>query len=192
MRRTLILLALALLPACAQLGLSRPGGEERMRLWNEAHQAFYADDFDRAASLFGELQELYPETQEGRESLFYLGTLRLDPRNPAWDPAPAEQSLRSYIAADTTVHVHRRPEAETLLRLAEQLNMPAEQRVPGLQPETRVVRVPQRVVVPARETRALSAEVERLRAQVAERDAKIIQQQEELERIRRTLTGRRQ
>jgi hypothetical protein len=66
--------------------------------------------------------------------------------------------------------------------------MPA-RRVPGLQPEvvTREVEGP-RVVVPAQESRALAAEVERLRAQVAERDATIRQQREELERIRRTLT----
>src|SRR5690606_10279469 len=99
-------------------------------------------------------------------------------------------NLSLYLEGDSAylATLHRRPEAVTLLQLARQLNMPAEERVPGLQPETRVVT--ERVVVPARESRALAAEVDRLRRLLAERDATIQQQKEELERIRKTLTGR--
>jgi hypothetical protein len=190
MKRITWLLALVLLSGCAHLGISDPDGNPR-DLWNQAHQALLVEDFERASTLFARLADEYPMAREGRESRFYLGAIRLDPRNRAWDPAPAERQLRLYLAADSPedVRVHRRPEAEVLLQLASQLNMPAEQRVPGLQPETRVVRVPQRVVVPARESRALAAQVESLRRELEARDAQIRQQREELERIRKTLTG---
>lgn len=191
MKRTPLLLLLLLLSACAQLGLGGPERPpERVRLWNEAHRALAAEDFTQASRLFGRIAEEFPDSDAGRESLFYLGTLRLDPRNPDWDPAPAEENLSLYLEGDSAylATLHRRPEAVTLLQLARQLNMPAEERVPGLQPETRVVT--ERVVVPARESRALAAEVDRLRRLLAERDATIQQQKEELERIRKTLTGR--
>ncbi|CAN5841339.1 hypothetical protein BH23GEM6_BH23GEM6_09610 [soil metagenome] len=181
------------LPACAHLGLVT-GQRDRTASWIEAHNAFSNEDFARASALFSELAERHPNTLEGRESLFYLGTMRLDPRNPHWDPQPAEAALARYLASDTMQvgAAQRRPEGQTLLQLAQQLNMAPRDRVPGLQPEvvTREVEVQvqvPRVVVTAQESRALSAEVERLRGQVAERDATIRQQREELERIRRTL-----
>jgi len=190
MKRTWLLPIFLILASCSQLGLLRPDVDEDVLLWEAAHDALSSGAFARADTLFSRLASTFPETTAGRESHFYLGTMRLDPRNPAWDPSPAERHLGRYLAADTTEPgtVHRRPEAETLFQLARQLTMPAEERVPGLQPETRVVT--QRVVVPATESRALAAEVGRLRQQVAERDATIQQQKEELERIRKTLTGR--
>jgi hypothetical protein len=191
--RILALLLLLVLPACAHLGLgSAP--RERAELWKEAHQAFEAADFVRASLIFADLAQRFSETLEGRESHFYLGAIRLDPRNAEWDPRPAERWLSLYLAQEEpeAVSVYRRPEAQVLLQLAQQLNMPPQERVPGLQPEVverEVEReVPRRVVVPAQESRALAGEVERLRGQVAERDATIRQQREELERIRRTLT----
>jgi len=193
MKRIFFLAFAVVLPACAHLGLDT-GHRERTTTWIEAHNAFSNEDFTRASALFTELAERHPNTLEGRESLFYLGTMRLDPRNPAWDPRPAEAALVRYLAADSLEvgTTQRRPEGQTLLQLAQQLNMPPRDRVPGLQPEvvTREVEVEvqvPRVVVTAQESRALSAEVERLRGQVAERDATIRQQREELERIRRTL-----
>jgi len=211
MKRIFFLAFAVVLPACAHLGLDT-GHRERTTTWIEAHNAFSNEDFTRASALFTELAERHPNTLEGRESLFYLGTMRLDPRNPAWDPRPAEAALVRYLAADSLEvgTTQRRPEGQTLLQLAQQLNMPPRDRVPGLQPEVvtrevevqvpRVVVTAQesralsaeevqvpRVVVTAQESRALSAEVERLRGQVAERDATIRQQREELERIRRTL-----
>lgn len=191
MKRICLLLSTVLLSSCAQLGLFNSTPPERLRLWDEAHRALTAEDFAQATTLFGRVAHEYPDSDAGRESLFYLGTIRLDPRNPGWDPAPAEEHLKQYLAMDSVQpgSVHRRPEAHTLLQLARQLNMPAEERVPGLQPGTRVVT--QRVVVPARESRALSEEVDRLRKQVTDRDATIRQQREELERIRKTLTGKR-
>lgn len=190
MKRIRLLPLLFLLSSCSQLGLVRSGPPEHVRLWDEAHGALMANDFPRASSLFERLAADFPATVAGRESHFYLGTIRLDPRNPAWDPTPAEQHLLRYLAADSADPgtVHRRPEAGTLYQLARQLTMPAEERVPGLQPETRVVR--ERVVVPAAESRALAAEVDRLRQQVIQRDSTIQQQKEELERIRKLLTGR--
>jgi hypothetical protein len=191
MKRIFFAAVFFVLPACAHLGLDT-GQRDRTTTWIEAHNAFSNEDFSRASALFSELAERHPNTLEGRESLFYLGTMRLDPRNPEWDPQPAETALARYLAADTLEAgtAQRRPEGQTLLQLAQQLNMPARDRVPGLQPEvvTREVEVQvPRVVVTAQESRALSAEVERLRGQVAERDATIRQQREELERIRRTL-----
>lgn len=182
------------LAGCAGLGQGE-SGEPPAETWVHAQQALAVQDFDRAAALFTRLVEEHPRSREGREALFYLGSMRLDPRNPAWDPEPAEQYLRQYISVDTVIGVavvHRRPEAETLLALATQLNMPVEMRVPALQAETRVVveESPDRVVAPARESRALAAEVAQLRRQLAEREATIQEQRNELERIRRTLTGR--
>ena len=104
--------------------------------------------FARADSLFTLLAREYPESDAGRESLFYLGALRLDPRNPDWDPQPAEMRLRRYLAADSTPssRIHRRPEAEILVEVAHQLNLPPDERISGLQPEEKVVKVPQRIV----------------------------------------------
>lgn len=195
MKRIVPLLLAALLPACAHLG-SLGGGGDRAQLWREAHQALAGGAFARADSLFARLAEQHPDSETGRESLFYRGAIRLDPRNPAWDPQPAEALLARYLAADSAARgkLNRRPEGETLFQLAQQLNMPADERVPGLQPETRVetrvVREP--VVVPAARSRALAAEVARLKEQLGDRDAQIRRQQEELDRIRKTLTGRKQ
>lgn len=191
MKRIPLVLLLLLLSACAQLGLGGPERRpERVQLWEAAHRALAAEDFAQASALFERVAQEYPDSDAGRESLFYLGALRLDPRNPSWDPVPAEENLSHYLEGDSAylASIHRRPEALVLLELARQLNMPAEERVPGLQPETRVVT--ERVVVPARESRALAAEVDRLQRLLAERDATIQQQKEELERIRKTLTGR--
>lgn len=193
MNRIGMVLALAVLPACAALGMGGSPADAPAETWAQAHQALAVQDFDRAAAMFQRLVEEHPESQEGREALFYLGAMRLDPRNPAWDPEPAETRLREYLAPDTIAGrrlAHRRPEAETLLHLAHQLNMPAGQRVPGLQPEPQVVveEAPPRVVVRARESRALAAEVARLRQQLEERDATIQRQRDEIDRIRRTLT----
>ena len=192
MKGTRYLVLTALLSGCASLGFSEPRPDDVQLLWVQAHDALAGERFEEASTLFARLAQEHPATEPGKESLFYLGAIRLDPGNPGWDPEPAEQMLRSYVAADTTARIHRRPEATTLLRLAEQLNMPADQRVPGLQQETRVVvREVPRVVTRARESQQLATEVARLRREVAERDTKIAQQAEELERIRKTLTERR-
>lgn len=194
MTRSFLVLVLALLTGCASLLQGKPEARSRAETWAMAHQALAVEDFERAAALFQRLSTEHPGTPEGREAIFFLGSMRLDPRNPAWDPEPAESYLREYLAADTLPNrtvAPRHPEAETLLELARQLNMPPLQRVPGLQPETRVVEAePERVVVLASESRALASEVARLRRQVAERDSTIETQRAEIERIRKTLTGR--
>jgi hypothetical protein len=191
MKHTLVLAIFALLPACASLGMGGSGEADRMAIWTEAHRAFEMQDFDRASALFGRLADDHGDTQEGRESVFYLATIRLDPRNAAWDPRPAESLLIRYLTVDTTTGMtpYRRAEAETFFQLARQLNMPPEQRVPGLQPDTTVVVAPERVIVRAQETRDLTAALERLRNLVAARDSTIEEQRAELERIRRTLIG---
>lgn len=191
------LLAVLLLGACAHLPAADTGARQRALLWTEAHQALSAGEFGGARERFTELNRRFPESQEGSEALFYIGALHLDPRNPEWDPQPAVPALRSYLAADESGRAGpppaRRPEATTLLALADQLTIPPEERVEGLRPETRVVRVPgERVVVTAAESRALEEEAERLRREVAERDEQIRRLREELERIRRTLTPRPQ
>jgi TolA-binding protein len=192
MKRFLQLLALVLpLGGCASLGLAGGESADRTELWNRAQNALAVEEFSLAEGIFEELVGNYPETLEGRESLFYLGSLRLDPRNPDWDPRPAETRLAEYLAImeGDEARIYRYPEARTLHELARQLNLPPESRVAGLQPEERVVTVEERVVVPGRQSRELTAQVAELRRQLAERDARIQQQQEELERIRRTLTG---
>lgn len=189
--KTIIALCLALLVAsCSHLGIKPPARSEAVELWNEAHLALARTNFANATDIFKILASEYAETDEGRESLFYLGVVKLDPRNPDWNPKPAEAALEQYLAADSMVYdVKRAPEGRTLLQLARQLNLPVAQRVEGLQPDPKVVTVTERVVVPASQSRELAAEVERLRAQLAQADSVVQQQKEELERIRKTLKG---
>ena len=179
---------LLLVSGCAHAGTRPDPTLVPNGIWREAHDALSVAQYARADTLFTRLWREHPATGPGRESLFYLGSLRLDPRNPGWDPQRSESALRDYLAIDTagTGPILRRPEGETLYQIAQQLNLPPEERIEGLQTEPRVV---VRRVAPARETGALAAEVRRLRQQVAERDAQIRRQNEELERIRKTLTG---
>ena len=191
MKRSILLMLVGVLfSGCATLGMGSTGS--RYDTWARANDALARFDFAGAEALFEQVAASYPETVEGRESLFFLGAIRLDPRNADWDPAPAEDALGRYLALQEAdgPRLYRYLEAQTLHEIARQLNLPPESRVEGLQPEERVVTVERRVVVPAERSRELSAEVARLRQQVSERDARIAAQQEELERIRRTLTPR--
>ncbi len=190
MKWSAILLVAALLGACAHL---RGGGseEQRRNLWNEAHLAFHAEDFRHSREVFQRLADEFPESNEGREAVFYLGALRLDPRNPQWNPQSAQEFLRQYLALDTTrAVIFRRPEATTLLRLAEQLTAPLpDPAATNPAAATQPPRATPRVANPE-QVRALQAENAELRRQLNERDETIRRLREELERIRRTLTPR--
>ena len=176
---------LLLLSGCAHLGNTPSESWERSRLWDEAHGYFATHDFASADSVFALMTELYPDTNEGRESLFYLGAIHLDPRNTAWNPETSEARLQQYLAADTPEgRIHRRPEGETLFQLAHQLNHPLEERISPLQVEPQT-----RVVIRAEEAQGTLQENERLRRELAAREAELRQAQQELERIRKTLTG---
>lgn len=177
-----------LLSGCAHLGPSPSDSYQRARLWDEAHGYLATQNYAQADSVFGLMAERYPETNEGRESLFYQGSLHLDPRNPGWDPEPAEERLQRYLAAETEEGtIHRRPEGEVLFQLAHQLNLPMEQRIGGLQDQT----PPQQriVIVPAEEAAGNQQELQRLRRDLATRENEVRQLREELERIQKTLTG---
>ena len=100
-----------LLPGCAHLGAGPSEGWERARLWDEAHGYFATYDFERADSVFSLIAREHPETDEGRESLFYLGALRVDPRNPEWDAEVSEARLRESGAVGALT-----PEFEAALR----------------------------------------------------------------------------
>jgi hypothetical protein len=180
------LLLLVAVTACQHLPVG--GSAEASSLWRDAHQQLAEGEFAAAVREFTRLAEAHPATREGREAVFYLGALHLDPRNPEWDPAPAARHLRGYLEGEARAQVQRGPEAKILLGLADQLNLPAAERVEGLAPETRVVR--ERVVVPAEQSRELENEVARLRRQVSERDDRIRQQAAEIERMRRALAPR--
>jgi TolA-binding protein len=191
--KRLIMLALlgAIGSGCAHLGQPAADARIRTELWTEAQYAFWSGDFVVADATFARLARDYPRTLEGQESLFYLGALRLDPRNPNWDSAAAERRLGSYLALleGEGPRLYRYPEARSMFELASELNRPADSRIAALQPGERTIRVEERVIVPGQEARELQAEVTRLRQQIAERDTRIREQQEELERIRRTLIG---
>jgi len=188
-RFALLILVLALPAGCAHVRAMTGAPPERTVLWAQAHDALSDGRFDRAEALFSRLANEHEQTLEGSESVFYLGSIRLDPRNPDWDARSAQDRLWEYLGgARSGRRLYRYPEALILHEIARQLNLPADSRVAGLQPEERVVTVEQRVLVPAQE---LTDEVERLKQQIADRDARIRQQQEELERIRRTLTPTR-
>lgn len=182
-----VLIAVSLLSAgCAHLGVGAAEQQQR-DLWEEAHRLYAEADYEGATARFESLVREYPDTRYGEEAHFHIGAIHLDPANPGWDPEVARTSLERYLALPPEPYRpqhHQWPEARVLHRLAEQLTMPAEDRVAALQPETRTEREVVRVVVPAEQSRALQAEVATLRQQLAEREA-------ELERIRRTLTRER-
>lgn len=191
MNRLLLWLALSVsITGCAHLGFGSDSSELRRQLWNDSQNAFALGEFATAELGFETLAADFPNTLEGRESLFYLGTIRLDPRNPEWDSEPAEAWLERYLAmaGEDQPRIYRHPEAATLHEIARQLNLPPSARITALQPGEPEV-IEQRVVVPAAESREQAATIQRLEATVTERDARIQQLEEELERIRRTLTG---
>jgi hypothetical protein len=200
--KTVFALSLAvLLASCASLGESLgPGAAARDQLWRQGHAAMNADSFRVAIAAFQRLAADHPETMEGREALFYIGTMYLDPSHPGFDAAQAHHNLTLYTARDTVgdgAPVIRRPEAHRLLELSRELTIPCEQRDGPLRcdPDEIVRRVTVPVPVPGdtvrvRPTTGDGAEVARLQRQVAERDATIRQLREELARIRETLAPR--
>lgn len=208
MTRRCSLLLIMLLPACASLGIAGGGDRGLDEIWRGAHTAFAQERFADAERGFRRVAAEFPERREGREALFYLGSLQMDPRNPKWEPDSAAASLRRYLARDSAEASRTlpRPEAQVLLEIANQLNLPPNERVPELQPGTRVITrsqpararpqtAPPPRVAPAAE---FSAEVARLRRQIderdkviAERDAEIRRLRDDIERIRKTLVPQR-
>jgi hypothetical protein len=185
-----------LLSACSVLAPENlgPGAASRDQLWRQGHAALHADSFRVATAAFQRLAAEHPRDERGREARFYLGTLYLEPANPAWDAAQAAQNLEMYLAADTSGgRVTRRPEAEMLLMLARQLVLPCEQRTGKLRCDPDVIvrtRPAGSDTVVVRQGSDQSAEVARLRREINERDATIRQLREELQRIRNTLAPR--
>lgn len=190
-RPVVMVLGLSLLTGCATLAsLTRSSDPNPTDIWAEAQQALARSEFDSAEEIFERLSDEFSNTLEGRESLFYLGVIRLDPRNPEFDSEVAQTRLGEYLAKSDEGHrLYRYPEAFTFHEIARELNLPSDSRVAVLRPEERVITIEERVLVPGEQSRELTAQIDRLRQQVAERDSTIRAQQEELERIRRTLTG---
>ena len=184
----------ALLSACAVFAPENLGPDAARRdgLWRQGHAAMQRDSFRVAMAAFQRLASEHPRSDFGREALFYLGTLYLEPGNASYDAGLATQNLELYLAADTAGgRVTRRPEAEMLLGLSRQLALPCEQRTGSLRCDPQVVTRPggsDTVVV--RQGSDQSAEVSRLRRELAERDGTIRELREELQRIRNTLAPR--
>ncbi len=177
-----LLLALS---GCAHFGAAPADVLERSRLWEQAQSLLTAEDYQRADSLFAAMAGAFPETDEGRESLFYRGMIALNPGNPGWSSEEAEQHLQAYLAAgDEGSGIHRRAEAESFFALAHQLNLPMEERIPEMQSPTQT-----RVVIQAREAEATVSENVRLTQEITACQAETQQLKEEMDRIRRTLTG---
>lgn len=190
MRLPIVLAAALLAGGCASLARGSTAGPDP--LWRQAHHAMREDSVGVAVAAFQRLAEEHPETREGREARFYLGTLFLSADAPIFDPARALQNLEAYVALDSVHHDPiRRPEARTLRALARDASLPCEQRTgalrcdPGVVVRTRVVEG-DTVVVRSGD----AAEVARLRRTLNERDATIRQLREELQRIRNTLAPR--
>ena len=187
------LLLTALLSACAVFGPENLGPDAARRddLWRQGHAAMQRDSFRVAMAAFQRLAAEHPRSNEGREARFYLGTLYLEPANPAYDAGLATQNLEQYLALDTSGgRITRRPEAETLLGLSRQLALPCEQRIGGLRCDPQVIARSDTTVVVRPGGGDQSAEVSRLRRELAERDATIRELREELQRIRNTLAPR--
>jgi hypothetical protein len=180
----------ALLGGCATL--STVTSPAREGLWRQAHHAMREDSVRLAIAGFERVAAEYPETSQGREARFHLGTLYLEPRADTFDPAKALRNLDVYVATDSARnHPIRRPEARTLRQLAREATLPCEQRTGPLRCDPAVV---VRTRTTAGDTVVVrngdGAEVARLRQQVAERDATIRSLREELQRIRNTLAPR--
>lgn len=183
----------ALLSACAVFAPENlgPGAARRDELWRQGHAAMQRDSFRVAMAAFQRLAAEHPRSEFGREALFYLGTLYLEPASPSYDAGLAAQNLEMYLASDTAGgRVTRRPEAEMLLGLSRQLALPCEQRTGGLRCDPQVVTRPGSDTVVVRQGSDQSAEVGRLRREIAERDGTIRELREELQRIRNTLAPR--
>lgn len=188
---TAILLA-ALLSGCAVFAPENLGPDAARRddLWRQGHAAMQRDSFRVAMAAFQRLAAEHPRTDFGRDAHFYLGTLYLEPANPAYDAGLAVQNLEMYLSSDTREgRLPRRPEAETLLALSRQLALPCEQRAGSLRCDPQVARSDTTVVVRTGGGEQ-GAEVARLRRELNERDATIRELREELQRIRNTLAPR--
>ncbi|MDR0786393.1 MAG: tetratricopeptide repeat protein [Gemmatimonadota bacterium] len=181
-----------LVAGCATLNSFGKKDHGAEQIWTNGQDALSRIEFEAAETAFTRLVDEYPNTPEGRESLFYLGVLRLDPRNTLFDTRIAEDWFTAYLDRSTRgERVYRFPEAEVFFEIAHELNLPPDSRVAVLQPVERVITIEEQVLVPTEESRELTMRINRLRTQVAERDSTIKAQQDELERIRRTLTGGR-
>ena len=135
MKTASTLLLSALLSACAVFAPENLGPDAARRdgLWRQGHAAMQRDSFRIAMAAFQRLAAEHPRTDQGRDARFYLGTLYLEPSNPAYDAILATQNLEQYLALDTSGgRITRRPEAETLLGLSRQLAVPCEQRTGSL------------------------------------------------------------
>ena len=188
-----LFLAALLTSACAVFAPENlgPGAAHRDQLWRSGHAAMQRDSFRIAMAAFQRLAAEHPRTTEGREARFYLGTLYLEPANPAYDAGLATQNLEQYLVSDTSGgRITRRPEAETLLGLSRQLALPCEQRTGSLRCDPTLVTRSDTTVVVRPGGGDSSAEVGRLRRELAERDATIRELREELQRIRNTLAPR--
>jgi hypothetical protein len=185
----------ALLSACAVFAPENLGPDAARRddLWRQGHAAMQRDSFRVAMAAFQRLAADHPRNEFGRDARFYLGALYLEPANPAFDPGLATQNLEMYLATDTEGgRATRRPEAETLLAVSRQLQLPCEQRTGRLRCDPQVIARPDTTVVvrPGGGGNDQSAEVARLRRELNERDATIRELREELQRIRNTLAPR--
>jgi hypothetical protein len=194
MKTAITLFLAALLSACAVFAPENLGPDAARRdgLWRQGHAAMQRDSFRVAMAAFQRLSSEHPRSDFGREALFYLGTLYLEPANPAYDAGLATQNLEMYLTADTQGgRVTRRPEAKTLLGLSRQLALPCEQRTGALRCDPQVITRPSGSdTVVVRQGSDQSAEVARLRRELNERDATIRELREELQRIRNTLAPR--
>jgi hypothetical protein len=185
---------LLLFHGCAHLRAEAPDAREQTELWRAAHEALAQERFGRADTLFNRLALHHAGSEVGRESLFYVGALRLDPRNEQFSAEGALPVLRRYLALDTleTVQVHRQPEGRTLYEIAEQLLLAPGDRIPALQGPV-VVERPTIAATPSTPSAPaanpdLANENARLRSDLAQRENEVRRLQEELERIRRTLS----
>jgi hypothetical protein len=188
-----LLLCVPLLAACATLGGRRAdeGAGARTALWRQAFDAYSRDSVRVARGLFQRLAAEHPRTREGHDARYYMALLSLDPRGGA-DPRAAEESLRIYLADDSTHEMgggYQR-EARTLLSLTRELRNPCGSRATGLGCDTTIIS--RTVTTPGESTPGPNAaEVARLRRMYSERGDTIRDLRAELERIRNTLAPRR-
>lgn len=169
------LLAAIWLVSAAGCTTAGPREPDRTALaWEAARETMQGGSFASAETAFLELVASHPERPEGREALYLLGVLHLDPRNPAWDAGRAEEYLRTYLHLPGPQQ--NRAEALALFALARRL---VEASTGDAAPPVEGVAI---------EGGNAAAENGRLAKEIAEKDREIARLQEELERIRRALS----
>jgi hypothetical protein len=175
-----------LLTGCATLKASLESrGEERLE---ESLAAFARGDYRTAQEGLAWVAQHDPDDKHGRQALLALAALELDPRNPARRIAVGTDVAAGYLALGDR-EPWTNPLAQTLYLLGLELGA-AEERVEKAEraAERAAARLPS-LPGPSVSARIRNVEQERdrLKARVETLEKELVEKEQELERIRKTI-----